>query len=226
MDASRRRSLLLSILSALVALLLVDWPFRHFEAVRGYGPDGLAHVPAYKLLFLVGILTAVCYATARIVHTLGRSPRQRTIARLLTALVLGGLGWGAWSELHNRAGEHWSRDVHLPLMLPSEGLTGTAWWNVTGGDCGFVNKEVIVFESEARAVRYRSGGFGGDELFPLLVALDVWPHGQWVASGTVEDGVVTWEEDGHVTKERIVRTRRGLRLEWIGGYWDESVDAP
>ncbi len=222
MNDSRRTALLLSVLGSAAFWLLVDYPTRVPEEIRGRGlifgrfDPALSVIPGWKKMALIATLAVVLYGTACLVHALGRTPRQRRLLWPLAIAVLIGSGSAGWHALGVQIGEDWRRDHYLPLRLEREHLAGSVWRDVGGGDCGYIHKEVIVFESETRAVRYRNGAYIGDWLLPLYAALDVWPHGEWTASGEVRDGVITWrDEDGHTSRERLHLANGELTLTWI-----------
>lgn len=216
----RRRSLALATISATLALLLLDRCARsaalyNLGLLSGPGP-GLEIVPLWKQAVVLTVLAAVFYASARIVHTLGRTERERRRLWPLALLGLALLGHATWGVLWQLVADDWSRDHYLPLRVERDGLAGTAWWDVTGGECGYLSMEVVEFESETRAVRHRYGGYVFDSLLPLYAALGVWPHGEWVASGEIRDGIITWtEEGGDISRERIHASRDRLNLDWI-----------
>lgn len=220
MDAPRRPSLLLSAVAAAAFWLLADAPLRLYRLRRDVSfhlyDEGLSVLPSWKVLLLVAITTAVFALTARIVYALGATPRQRRWLWPLALAVLYGLAAAGWDATERRIGEDWRRDHHLPLRLERDGLAGTAWWDVTGGDCGYITLDVVVFESETRATRYRQGGYPDEPLFPILYLLGSWPTGHRTASGEILDGVVTWtEEDGYTSRERIRASRDRLYLDWV-----------
>ncbi|WP_143536902.1 hypothetical protein [Rubricoccus marinus] len=220
MNSSRRTTLLLSALTSAAFWLLVDTPSRlasrRFQ-LDGYDPwpSDLAVVPAWKLLVLLGVTVLVFYALARTVRAFGRTPRQR---RLLWPLALVML-WGGWHygslEVWERA-DPFANDAYQPIRFERSQLAGSAWVNLVSTSCGYFNKEVIVFESDTRAIRRSYGGFVFDPLVTVYLLLDVWPHGEWTASGEVHDGVITWRDDnGYVSRERLRLADGELTLTWI-----------
>ena len=212
MMPDRRRTLALSALASLAFWLAVDG-FSRIPSF--YMPDGfLAPIPGWKRLLIVAVIASVFYATARLIAS--ASPRrwvQRGLWLAALAVMLGGRH-ALYYEMGSRYTPYGRDEPHLPLRFEQPTLAGTAWWNYTGGDCGYFDREIVVFESESDVVRYRRGAFIGDFLFPVYVLLDVSPYGDRVTRGTVRDSVIHWHSE-YETRERISREGDGLRLTWL-----------
>ncbi|MEM1055687.1 MAG: hypothetical protein AAGI52_09170 [Bacteroidota bacterium] len=218
MTPDRRRTLLLSVLAALAFWLVVD------EVTRLpllYPQEGfLAPIPWAKRLLLVAVVAGMLYAAAWLIALV--SPK-RWVRRVLWPVALGVLFVGSHAMLYQVA-IHYSpferEEPHLPLRFDQPTLAGTAWWNITGGDCGYFSREVLVFESETEVVRHRYGAFIMDPLYPVYILLGVWTGDTRTTAGSVRDGVIYWE-DAYESTQRIEREGDGLRVTWAPELADE-----
>ena len=202
----RRRMLLLSVLSATLFWYGVDW----FSGLYEFADHRfLTPIPGAKRLLLIACVAGVFYTTARALSRL--APRRPNTAWGLALVILFVSGQVGLDLAVDQIAPLSSSRPHRPLRLAAAPLTGTAWWNFYGGECGYFGREVVVFESETEAVRYRYGAYVGDFLYSVYLLLDVWPHGEWVERGVVREGVIYWD-DGDI--QRLSREKGRLRLSW------------